>query len=396
MWHTFPIAFNDTSAVANPVGVIPCQPVSGLLDLVRTGRFLLLIALLFAMGCRARQANMNPSIEFTQVPRAGAGGPERTKYIGDTATAANRAPGACRFSIMASNLEGASNGPETSVSFVVEQAFWQTLWFRIISIGACLLIAAFLYQLRIFRLTRQLNVRFQERLAERTRIAQELHDTLLQSFQGLMLRFQTATDTVLTDPQDAKDCLERALDRADQALAESRQAIQGIRSVPLAEHDLPGVLNAMMTGLAQDRSYAKQPIPITSVLAEGQARTVNPWIVEDVCKIAREALWNAFSHSRALHIEVEVAYSKRSLRLRFRDDGIGIDPAIVEAGGRAGHWGISGMNERAKNVHGRLGIWSMPNAGTEVELTMPAYVAFEATTPHRWFRRSERKENARG
>ena len=290
MWHIFPIAFNDSSAVANPVGAIPCQPRSGFQDLVRTGRFLLSIALLFATGCRARQANMNPSIEFTQVPRAGAGGPERTEYIGDTATAANRGPGACRFNIVPSNLEWAWNGPETSVSFVVEQAFWQTLWFRIISIGACLLIAAFLYQLRIFRLTRQLNVRFQERLAERTRIAQELHDTLLQSFQGLMLRFQTATDTVLTDPQDAKDCFERALDRADQALAESRQAIQGIRSVPLAEHDLPGVLNAMMTTLAQDRSYAKQPIPITSVLAEGQVRTVNPWIVEDVCKIAREAL----------------------------------------------------------------------------------------------------------
>jgi signal transduction histidine kinase len=271
-------------------------------------------------------------------------------------------------------------------------AFWQATWFPTACSLGCLLIVAFLCRLRMFHVTQQLKIRFQERLAERTRIAQELHDTLLQSFQGLMLRFQMANDAILSDPQDAKDCLERALDRADHALAESRRAIQGMRSLPAAGHDFAVVLNSMMNELAQEFSLAKQPAPITSVLSEGQPRTVNPWIADEVCKIAREALWNALSHARAQNIESEVTYSERFLRLRFRDDGIGIDSAILRNGGRAGHWGITGMNERTRSVRGRLSIWSRPGAGTEVELTIPANVAFEARTSHGWFRRLRRKE----
>jgi signal transduction histidine kinase len=294
-------------------------------------RTFLILPLLFAIGCRSHRLNLDPSLEFTRI--------------------------------------------------------------RIVRLGTIVLIAALLYRRRMTHLKSQLNVRFQERLAERTRIAQELHDTLLQSFQGLILRFQAATEIVLSDPQDAKDTLERALDRADQALAEGRKAIQGMRTVPATRGDLADALNSLMSELLEEFSFAKQAVPITSVLAEGQPRIVNPWIADEVCKIAKEALWNAFSHARAQRIESEVAYSEQFLRLRFRDDGIGIDRAILEDGGRTGHWGLSGMNERAGNVHGRLSIWSKPGSGTEVELTIPAHAAFQANASRGWFQRFHRKVN---
>jgi signal transduction histidine kinase len=246
----------------------------------------------------------------------------------------------------------------------------------------------------MIRLANQLNIRFQERLAERTRIAQELHDTLLQSFQGLILRFQIATETVLSDPIEAKELLEQALDRADQALAESRRAIQGIRSVVSPGRDLADSLKAMMNGLVEEFCCGKTPPPTTSVVTEGQPRTVNSWAAEEACRIAREALLNSLSHARAQRIESEVAYSDRFLRLRFRDDGIGIDSEILKNRGREGHWGMTGMYERAKNIHARLCIWSKPGAGTEVELTIPAHIAYGAAPSRVGFRLSLKKEQA--
>jgi signal transduction histidine kinase len=251
-----------------------------------------------------------------------------------------------------------------------------------------------IYRLRMFHLTHQLDVRFQERLAERTRIAQELHDTLLQSFQGLILRFQIANETVLSDPLYAKDLLEQALNRADQALAESRKAIQGIRSLASGGRGVADSLDAMMNGLVEELCCGKTPPLNTSVVAEGQPRTVNSCVAEEVCRIAREALWNSLFHAQAQRVESEVAYSDRFLRLRFRDDGIGIDSEILKNRGREGHWGISGMYERAKNIHAGLSIWSRPGAGTEVELTIPAFIAYDAAPSRAWFGLSMRKEQA--
>ena len=282
----------------------------------------------------------------------------------------------------------------TAVDLVIKYDFWESSWFRISCLGFCLIMAVLFYRCRMFRLTNQLNIRFQERLSERTRIAQELHDTLLQSFQGLMLRFQIATETVLSDPLEAKEMLEQALNRADQALAESRKAIQGIRSVASAGRGLADSLNAMMNGLVEEFCCGKTPPLTASVVTEGQPRTVNSWVAEEVCRIAREALLNSLSHARAQRIESEVAYSDRFLRLRFRDDGIGINSEILKNRGRKGHWGMTGMYERARNVQARLSIWSKPGAGTEVELTIPAYIAYDAAPARGRFRRSKRKEQA--
>jgi two-component sensor histidine kinase len=376
---------------------------------------LLLVApVLFGIGCRSHESARDPSIELTKVPHTGAGWPDQTEHIGGKTTGAQSGQ-----NIVAYGHGGIGRVKPTSyapfvgiqtdatcrnsthlvadyaaVDFVIKYDFWESSWFRISCLGLFLIMAVLFYRCRMFYLTHHLNIRFQERLAERTRIAQELHDTLLQSFQGLMLRFQIATETVLSDPLEAKEMLEQALNRADQALAESRKAIQGIRSVASAGRGLADSLNAMMNGLVEEFCCGKTPPLTTSVVTEGQPRTVNSWIAEEVCRIAREALLNSLSHARAQRIESEVAYSDTFLRLRFRDDGIGIDSEILKNGGRKGHWGMTGMYERAKNVHARLSIWSKPGAGTEVELTIPAYIAYDASPPRGRFRLSKRKEQA--
>jgi len=290
----------------------------------------------------------------------------------------NLHPGSYRFRVMASNSDGIWNGPEAAIGFAVQPTLAQTWWFRAALLTCAGLATLAIYRLRVHQLTRLLNVRFEERLAERKRIAQELHDTLLQSFQGLVLRFQAANQVLLSDPSEAKETLEGALNRADQALTESRKAIQGIRSDSFLERDIEHALGALMNELAADSHLMKRKRPTTSVIVEGQPQAVNPWACEEICKIAREALRNAFIHGNAQHIESEIAFSKTFLRVRLRDDGVGIDPTLLEKGVRTGHWGLTGMRERAKRLRGHLSLWSKPNVGTEVEVTIPASTAFES------------------
>jgi signal transduction histidine kinase len=375
---------------------------------------LLVVPPLFGIGCRSHESARDPSIEVTQAQHTGADWTDRTEHIGGKATGARSGQNivACRHRGIG-RVEPASYTPfagiqtdatcrnsthlvadYTAADSVIKYDFWESSWFRISCLGLFLIMAVLIYRYRMFHLTHQLNIRFQERLAERTRIAQELHDTLLQSFQGLMLRFQIATETVLSDPLEAKELLEQALNRADQALAESRKAIQGIRSVLSPGRGLADSLKAMMNGLVEEFCCGKTPPLTTSVVTEGQPRTVNSWIAEEVCRIAREALLNSLSHARAQRIELEVAYSDKFLRLRFRDDGIGVDSEILKSRGREGHWGMTGMYERAKNIHARLSIWSKPGTGTEIELTIPAHIAHGAAPSRVRFILSPKKEQA--
>jgi signal transduction histidine kinase len=295
-------------------------------------------------------------------------------------TFGNLRPGSYQFRVLASNSDGIWNGQEAAIAFNVRPTLVQTWWFRATSLFFGGFVTLAIYRLRVRHLTGLLNLRFEERLTERTRIAQELHDTLLQSFQGLMLRLQAANQILLSNPSEAKEALEGVLDRADQALSESRKAIQGIRSDSFSDRDIERALGALMNELAADSHLTKGKRPTTSVIVEGQRRTVNPWACEEICKIAREALRNAFTHGNAQHIESEIAFSRTFLRIRFRDDGVGIDPAVLEDGVRAGHWGMTGMHERAKRLRGQVSMWSKPNVGTEVEMTIPASTAFESAS----------------
>ena len=289
-------------------------------------------------------------------------------------------PGIYRFHIIASSREGLWNGPETTVPFVIEPAFWQTRWFQVLCAAFCALVIAALYRLRMFHLTRQLNLRFQERLAERTRIAQELHDTLLQGFVSASMQLDVAEDQ-LPDDSPAKPLVKRVLQLMGRVTEEGRNALRGLRAADNDSRDLERAFSRMRQELAIDENIAYR------VIANNDRRPLRPAIRDEVYRIGREALVNAFLHAKANTVEVEVEYASRYLRIMVRDDGCGIDPHVLDAG-RQGHWGLPGMRERSEGIGASLRLRSRIGAGTEVELTVPSSVAFESQSHHpvsQWF-----------
>jgi len=288
----------------------------------------------------------------------------------------NLGPGKYTFRVIACNNDGVWNMTGATMAFTILPAWYQTSSFRIACIGAFLLLLWVLYQLRLRQLHHQFSIGLEARVGERTRIARELHDTLLQSFQGLMLRLQAVDEMLPARPMDAKKVLERALDRGDQAISEGREAITHIRVPTLACPDLAKSISELMTDLSEELNEGGRVSATFRVLVEGAPRTVRPTLLGEIYCIAQESLGNAFRHAQAQHIETEITYSE-SLRLRFRDDGIGIDSSVIEHGGRPGHWGLPGIRERAKQIEAQLEIWSEPGAGTKIELTIPGSIAYE-------------------
>src|SRR5258708_663369 len=278
-------------------------------------------------------------------------------------------PGAYRFRIVASSREGLWNGPETIVPFVIEPAFWQTWWFRAACFVASALAIVALYRLRMYRLKRQLNVRFEERLAERTRIAQELHDTLLQGFVSASMQLDVAEDQ-LPEDSPTKPVLRRVLQLMGRVTEEGRNALRGLRTGDKDSRNLEQAFLRMRQELAIDEKIGYR------VIAHSVTRPLRPAIRDEVYRIGREALVNAFLHAKANTIEVEVEYASRYLRIMVRDDGCGIDPQILDAG-RQGHWGLPGMRERSEGIGASLRLRSRIGAGTEVDLTAPCTIAFE-------------------
>jgi signal transduction histidine kinase len=279
-------------------------------------------------------------------------------------------PGAYRLHIVASSREGLWNGPETTVPFVIEPAFWQTRWFRALCAAVCVLLIVALYRLRMYHLTRQLNIRFQERLAERTRIAQELHDTLLQGFVSASMQLDVAEDQ-LPDDSPTKPLLRRVLQLMGRVTEEGRNALRGLRTADTDSRDLELAFSRVRQELAIDGKVGYR------VIAHSARRPLRPAIRDEVYRIGREALVNAFLHAQANSIEIEVEYASRYLRIVVRDDGCGIDPQVLDAG-RQGHWGLPGMRERSEGIGGSLRLRSRIGAGTEVELTVPSAIAFES------------------
>jgi signal transduction histidine kinase len=289
----------------------------------------------------------------------------------------NLPPARYTFRVMASNSAGLWNGAPASIRLEVEPRLSETWWFRVT--GLCLIAAAIFagFRYRLARVHAATNLRFEERLAERTRIARELHDTLLQSFQGLMLRLQVVDD--LLPPGKAKEQLEQSLERADQAIAEGRSAVYDLRSSATTTNDLAQAVKALGDELATEDSTAFH------LVVEGTARDLHPIIRDELYRITREALRNAFRHAAAHHIETEITYGERALSLRIRDDGQGIPTETLEAG-RPGHYGLSGIRERAQQIGAKLEIWSGANAGTEIELSIAGSIAYCAPPGRPLFR----------
>ena len=294
-------------------------------------------------------------------------------------------PGNYRFRVVAANNSGVWNEEGASLDFSIAPAYWQTNWFRALCVAAFLALLWALYRLRLRQIAQRFNARLEERVGERTRIARDLHDTLLQSFQGLLLRFQTVYEMLPTRPADAREVLGSAIDQTAQAINEGRDAVQGLRASTVETNDLAVAITRLGEELAAEAGG--QTSAGMRVEVEGEPRTLQPIVRDEVYRIASEALRNAFRHAEAKQIEVELRYDGRQLRLRIRDDGKGIDREYLSAEGRAGHFGLHGMRERARLMGGKLTIWTAPGSGTEIELSVPAAHAYVASAaPGRsWF-----------
>ena len=290
-------------------------------------------------------------------------------------TYTNLRPGEYRFRVIASNNSGIWNESGTALDLKIMPAFYQTNWFLLLCAAVVALLGWAASQWRVRQAQARAHIQMDERLSERTRIARELHDTLLQSFQGLLLHFQKARNLLPERAAEAIRTLDRALDGAEQAIVEGRDAILDLRSsTPAAKGLVEEITSLGQELVAKNGQDAAQ----FRVVIEGTAQTLNPNIHIEVSRIAREGLRNAFSHSQARRIETEVAYSNNLFRLRIRDDGKGVDPEVRNRAERVGHWGLAGMRERAKRLGGELKVWSEPGAGTEVDLRVPASIAYQS------------------
>jgi len=288
----------------------------------------------------------------------------------------NIAPGRFEFQVAASNSDGVWSSNEAAIAFEVEPSILQTRWFQVAGVGILALLALGVYQLRVQQLRRQFSIGLEARVNERTRIARDLHDTLLQTLHGLMFQFQAVRNLMPRRPEEAMQSLDEAISETEKALTESRDAIQGLRSEPIAKGDLAELLRATSGELAASENR-NQASPVFDLIEEGERQTLSPATKNEICRIALEILRNAYRHSHAHRIEAEIRYDAHMLRLRIRDDGQGIDPKVLKEGGRAGHWGLRGIRERADRIAARLDFWSEVGAGTEVQLSVPAAVAYE-------------------
>jgi signal transduction histidine kinase/ligand-binding sensor domain-containing protein len=296
----------------------------------------------------------------------------------------NLSPGTYTFHVVASNNDGIWSSSGATLRFLILPAFYQTLWFYVLCAIAAAALLVVCYRMRMQYVSARVLSRLEDRLAERDRIARELHDTLLQGVQGLILRFQAATDIIPAN-EPAREVMERTLERADELLGESRARVRDLR-------DPTSGLVALADALAKEGEQLAGSHPVQfRVSTEGITRQVHPIVREEAALIGREALANAFRHAHATRIEAEVTYGDAELRLRIRDDGCGIDPTVLNSGGPPGHWGLLGMRERAVKIRGQLQIWSTHNGGTEIDLRVPASVAYsDAWRPVRrpWWRRA--------
>jgi len=290
-------------------------------------------------------------------------------------------PGRYRFRVIACNNDGVWNETGATLDFSVAPAWYQTTVFRVSCASALVLCLWVLYQLHLRRLQRQFDMGLEARVDERTRIARELHDTLLQSFHSLLLRFQAVSN--LLPAGEAKERLDGAIEQAAEAITEGRDAVHELRSSTVTTSDLAEAIGALGDELAAEKG--SQNSPVFRVHVEGMARSIDPMLRDEVYRIVAEGLRNAFRHAEARRIEVEIHYDERELRLRLRDDGKGMDARVLAEERPGGHWGVRGMRERAKLIGGSLEVWSELDAGSEVELRIPASVAYPSSSARRWW-----------
>ncbi|MAM56498.1 MAG: histidine kinase [Salinicola sp.] len=277
-------------------------------------------------------------------------------------------PGDYRFEVEASSGSGVWNPRPASLILHIAPAFYQTWTFR----GLCLLLVTVLlwagYRYRMRLAAAQLRTRLETRHAERERIARELHDTLLQSIQALVLHFQAAADKMpIDDP--ARQAMARALDRADEVIEEGRDRVMSLR------HASAGVgLAECLSRVCLERPGARDLV--CQVTTQGNPKPLRSRVESEAYWIGHEALCNAFHHADATRIIVTLCHAPDGFSLSVSDDGAGIPGHYLTPSGRPGHWGLPHMHERARQLGGNLELDSQADLGTTVRLTVPAALAY--------------------
>jgi len=287
----------------------------------------------------------------------------------------NLKPGRYRFQVVAANNDGVWNDRGAVLAFQIPPTFVQTNLFRVLCVLALIGLLWGLYALRLRQMSVRIHGRLQDRMAERERIARELHDTLLQGIQGLMLRLQSVADQIPAD-LPARQALESALDRADDVIVEGRDRVKSLRA------DKAGDLHEILAGLVE--RLGLEPAIKVRMVVEGPPRRLHPLVREEIERIASEALFNTQRHAQARNVEIGVGYGRGALSVRFRDDGVGLDQAVLDSGRREGHFGLTGMGERARKIQAEFELRSRPGAGAEIELTVPGGVAYLGPGRRAW------------
>jgi signal transduction histidine kinase/ligand-binding sensor domain-containing protein len=284
----------------------------------------------------------------------------------------NLPPGNYRFRVIASNNDGVWNDAGAALDFSVAPAWYQTNWFRVLCVVSVVFMIWVTYRLRLLRISRAIGARFDERLAERTRMARDLHDTVLQTIQGSKLVADDALERS-ADPVRMRQAIEQLSVWLAQAMQEGRAALNSLRTATTETNDLGEALRR-----ATEDGLTPSAMAVTFSVV-GDAKEMHPIVRDEIYRIGYEAIRNASTHSRASQLEVELRYA-RDLTLRIDDNGIGFNPAVADRG-KDGHFGLQGMRERSARIGGKLTLVSSSSSGTEIKLVIPGGIIFRKITP---------------
>jgi signal transduction histidine kinase/ligand-binding sensor domain-containing protein len=275
-----------------------------------------------------------------------------------------------RFRVIACNNDGVWNETGASLDFSILPAYYQTAWFRASYVAAFLLLLWSIYRMRVRQVARAMSNRFDERLAERTRIARDFHDTYLQTIQGSKL----VADSALKQSPDfarMRGALEQLSVWLGRATEEGRAALSSLRTSTTEKNDLAAAFQRAIEECRINSSIE------ASFTVAGEASEMHPIVRDEVYRIGYEAIRNACVHSQATDLRVELAYAD-DLILRVRDNGVGITPAVVDQG-KQEHFGLRGMRERARGIMAKFTLNTSPVSGSEITLVVPGSIIYRTT-----------------
>jgi signal transduction histidine kinase len=289
-------------------------------------------------------------------------------------------PGNYTFEVIATNREGASNGVAASAALRLQPFFWQSGWFRTLLIFGVIGVAVEVTRRKTRLRAERLSLRFQERAAERERIAYQIHDTVIQDMIGVAFQLELLGFQLNDYPETAEDSLNGLASRVRESIARNRNMVSSLHSTAVVEYSLLDVLRHA------EAEFRLAPLPHFELTSEGEPRPVHPLVRDEVYRICREALSNAFRHGYAKQVRVKIHFFPDSFKVIVEDDGQGIDEVMLSQG-RDGHFGLRGMHAHAKRIGATLSIESHPGQGTKVTLHV------KTTKPiWKWWRRERKAE----